>query len=127
LARKTNNGKIAHVDLIEIAREFAVSTQAMLWRLVNLKHVDESTVESLLNNQQFRMLDRASFQRAQAQSPQILPDRYVRFCLATFRAGKLSMARLAEFLESNLVDLAEDIALAGIDAEQDVVAELAVG
>jgi Zn-dependent peptidase ImmA (M78 family)/DNA-binding XRE family transcriptional regulator len=125
VARKTIDGKIAHVDLIEIAREFAVSTEAMLWRLVNLKRVAEPTVDELLANTRFRELDRASLK--QGEPPQTLPERYTRFCLTLFRSGKLSMTRLSEFLETSLVDLAEEIANANIEAEEGAEAQLTVG
>lgn len=124
LAQRTKQGKISYSDLIEAAREFEVSTEALLWRLVNLRKVSREAVQEVLSDEGFRALDRASFPVTEA--PPLLPERYVRLCFLAYRKGKLGLAKLADFLETSLVDLAEDISHIEVSAEELEKAQLPV-
>lgn len=113
---KVVDAKLSYRDLIEGAREFNVSSEAMLWRLVNLGKVDRDSVVRAMKDEKFRILDRASFPTWDRPSP--LPERYCRLAMIAYQRGKLGLARLAEFLETNIVDLAEDVSSVevGMDA-----------
>ena len=88
----------------------------MLWRLVNLGKVTRESVVHALKDDIFRVLDRASFPTW--GKPSALPERYSRLAMMAYQKGKLGLARLAEFLEMNIVDLAEDVSSVevGMDA-----------
>jgi hypothetical protein len=45
------------IDVMEPAKEFGVSTEAVLWRLVNLKRLNKSLVNKVLMGPEFRNLD----------------------------------------------------------------------
>jgi Zn-dependent peptidase ImmA (M78 family) len=57
---KVSNNKIYYIDLVGIARDFDVSTSALLYRLLNLGQVDKKTVEKLLSDPEFIKLDTAT-------------------------------------------------------------------
>lgn len=107
---RVQDGRIPWVDLIEIAREFDVSTAALLWRLVNLRRMAADQVRDLLSNARFGELDRSTmvgrWSRDDLPSAD-LPERFVRLAWLAHQKGHLSRAKLAEFLEIPLGDLPE--------------------
>ena len=107
------NRKISYECLVQIAREFGVSIDALLWRLVNLGRVPQDAVKDALSNHRLRAIDKASFPIW--ESPPLLPERFVRLCYLAYRQGKIGLAKLAEFLETSIVDLAEQIGEEGAD------------
>jgi len=117
VSAKVESGKLSFESLIEIAREFDVSVDALLWRLVNLGRLESGTVKEVLASSTLRAIDKASFPLW--ERPERLPERYVRLCLLAYRQNKIGLAKLAEFLESSILDLADQV--------QDTGAELATG
>jgi XRE family transcriptional regulator, fatty acid utilization regulator len=122
---RVSNGKLAYRALIEVAREFCVSSEALLWRLSDQRRIDRTDVQRLLQDSTFRAMDRASFPR-ESRPPSPLPDRYKRLALSAYERGKLGVARLAEFLESNIVDVAEDVATVEVTADELDAAQVTV-
>jgi Zn-dependent peptidase ImmA (M78 family)/transcriptional regulator with XRE-family HTH domain len=98
------NGQISWADLIGIAREFHVSTDALLWRLVNLKRFDRDSVQALLQNSDFKAQDGAG-RRGAWSDPPPFSDSYVMAGFLAYTEGRMSRTRLAEYLEVSLIDL----------------------
>ena len=101
---KLAENKISFTDLIEIAREFDVSTEALLWRLVNLRQIKADEVRKVLIDPAFRELDRSTMVDRWSR-PKELSDRYVRLCFLSFQKGQLSRAKLAELIGLSLAEL----------------------
>jgi Zn-dependent peptidase ImmA (M78 family)/transcriptional regulator with XRE-family HTH domain len=116
--------KISYDDLVEIAREFDVSIDALVWRLVNLRRLDQDTAREALASAMLRALDKASFPKWETVPR--LPDRFVRLCFLAYRQGKIGLAKLAEFLETNIVDLAEQVQETGVGLATGEKTEIAV-
>ena len=91
------NNQIEYNDLIAIAREFDVSTEALLYRLLTLRLLKEGVVDSILNDPDFRSLDKATMS-ASWRNPPPLPERFVRLASVAYKKGRLSRARLARLL-----------------------------
>lgn len=108
------DGEIADVDLIEIARRFDVSTEALLWRLLNLRLFEKETVYNILDNEDFRKRDRATMP-IRWWDPPALPERFVRLAFVAYQKGRLSRARLAGLLESTLPDVSATLRRYGLD------------
>ncbi|HEX9056243.1 MAG TPA: XRE family transcriptional regulator [Ktedonobacterales bacterium] len=89
--------------LVEVAREFDVSTEALLWRLVSLDMVTEKQVRQLLENPVFRGIDRTTF--APIHEPDLLPERYLRLLETSFLRGEVSAGRVAEMTGQSLADV----------------------
>ena len=115
--------KVTHSDLIEVAREFDVSTEALLYRLINLGYVEREEIESLLDTPAFRALDR-SFRVGQWARPPVIPERFVRLAFLAYQMGKLSRPRLAEYLDISLVELTDKLLEYGLDDRIDYQAEV---
>ncbi len=108
LGSRTSDGKLSFEKLVETAREFDVSAEALLWRTVNLGRTKKDVVIKALASPRLKSLDKAN---RIWTVPESLPERYVHLCFTAYRAGKIGRAKLAEFLEKSLVDLAEEMNL----------------
>lgn len=98
--------ELDHADLVELAREFDVSTAALLWRLVTLSRMSADDVRSLLADEDFRRKDRRSmYGRWPVPTPETLPPRYKRLAVMAYEKGKIGRARLAEYLEVKIGEL----------------------
>lgn len=89
--------------LVMVAREFDVSTEALLWRLVTLSMVPEKQVRLLLADPVFRDIDRKTF--APIHEPDLLPERYLRLLESSYLRGDVSAGRIAEMTGKNLADV----------------------
>lgn len=110
--------KVAYTDLIEVAREFGVSTEALLYRLLDLRFIARDDVDSLLADSDFRDLDR-SVRLSDWWKPLAIPERFVRLAFTAYQKGKLSRPRLAEYLNTSLVDLTDTLLEYGLDDRKD--------
>ena len=63
----TINNTIRLVDIIDLAKDFQVSTDAIFWRLVNLKVLKRETVENLVKDPKRKELDRTMRQSLYAK------------------------------------------------------------
>jgi XRE family transcriptional regulator, fatty acid utilization regulator len=99
---------ISYADLIDIAREFDVSTEALLWRLVNLRQIDHNDARRVLDDLKFRALDRTSMS-GKWFVPGDLSERYVRLCYLCFHKGQISSAKLAELLGISVAEVREKV------------------
>lgn len=91
-------------DIVEIARAFDVSTDALIVRLVRLGLLTKKQGERLRNDETFRFIDKASM-RGRWTTPAMPPERFVRLAFLAFTAGKLSRMTLADWLGCSLPDL----------------------
>jgi Zn-dependent peptidase ImmA (M78 family)/transcriptional regulator with XRE-family HTH domain len=101
-ARTAEGRELAPAEVIEMAREFNVSTEAMAWRLVNLRRRDAEWAKALLADAEFRRRDRLTMPARWTRPEVPFPERYRRLALLAYEADRLSLSRLAEFLESSI-------------------------
>ena len=101
---RIKHGKISYGDLVELARDFDVSTEALLWRMVHCRRLTADQVRAILNDPSFRSTDRSTMP-ANWRQPSPLPERFVRLAFLAYKRAKLSRARLAQLLETSLPDL----------------------
>lgn len=111
------DGKVTFIELIEVAREFDVSTEALLYRILNLRFINKEQVEALLENDSLRELDRRARMGKWFSTPEI-PERFVRLAFLAYMEGKLSRARLAEFLNTGLANLTNYLLEYGLDDQK---------
>jgi Zn-dependent peptidase ImmA (M78 family)/DNA-binding XRE family transcriptional regulator len=111
---RIKDDRIDYTDLIELGREFGVSTEALLYRLLHLRFFQRDDVDSLLKDDNFRSLDR-SFRLTDWWKPPEIPERFARLAFVAYQKGKLSRARLAEYLNTSLIDLSNTLLEYGLD------------
>ena len=95
----------SHLEVVNMARAYGVSTEALLWRLRSLDLIREKAIRSKLEDPSFRRMDRASMPKHWTEPPPDLPDRFVRLVALAYRAGNLSRSAAARYLEKNPGDL----------------------
>lgn len=101
-ARSADGREADGTDVIAIAREFDVSTEALAWRLVNLGRRDAEWAKTLLADPEFRRRDRLTMTTRWSRPSVPFPERYVRLALLAYEKDRLSLSRLAEVLETSI-------------------------
>jgi Zn-dependent peptidase ImmA (M78 family) len=110
----STNKEIKKVDIIELAKDFGVSTEAILWRLVNLKKLTRPAVQKILTDPDFRNLDRLMRQGFdKGKKPSKFPARYVSLACRCLMEGKISRGTFAEYLEINRAEIDDHLAEMG--------------
>lgn len=120
---RTKDNQISITDLIDIARFFEVSTDALLYRLLNLGCLEKEAVEAVRNDPAFRASDRSTM-HVKWWNPPPMPSRYVRLAFMAYQKGRLSRARLAQYLDKSLPDLTSVLLEYGLDDREDYEAEV---
>ena len=115
--------KITYLDLVEIAREFDVSTEALVYRLCNLRLIEWKIGETVLKDPHFRALDKESMHKHWGTPPPI-SKRFVLLAFMAYQKGHLSRSRLAEFLNTSLIDLPEVLLEYGFDEQENYKTEI---
>ena len=110
--------EMRYLALIQIAREFDVSTVALLWRLRTLGQLKQSEVTETVDDPKFKYIDR-SFRMGDWAYPPELPERFVRLGFMALQQGRISSSRLADLLRTSLADLNARLQEYGLDGSQD--------
>lgn len=113
------DGKISYASLIEVAREFEVSTDALLWRLVNLNLLARKTVVDTLSQRVLKEMELERRIRGQAGERPYLSARYITLAIKTFLMGKISKAKLAEYVGKSFSDVPSFLRGWGYDEDED--------
>lgn len=93
----TINGVIRLVDIIELAKEYGVSTQAILWRLVNLEILERSEVEKTVDDPELTRIDRERRRGLfYGGKPSKFPERYIFLACRCLTEGKISRGTFAK-------------------------------
>ena len=100
------NSNVKSIDIIELAKEFGVSTSAILWRLVNLEIIKKSQAQKVLDNQEFRNLDRTRRRRLyDSDKPSKFPSRFISLACRCLMEGKITRGTFSEYLEIDRVGI----------------------
>ncbi len=92
--------KTGIVDIIELAKDFGVSSEAVLWRLVNLNKIRKSQVAKILEDPVFRTLDRSRRRNLYSKNEWFkFPSRFISLSCRCLLEGKISRGAFAEYLE----------------------------
>lgn len=102
---RCRDGSVADPDLVELAREFDVSTQALVFRLAFLRLLRQEEADAILARPAFQRLDRRTMAERWVTPATGLPDRYIRLAYLAHAKGRITTARLAEFLETSVSEL----------------------
>lgn len=118
--------KISYGDLVDLAREFSVSTEALIWRMVDChRGFKVEQAKAVLGDPAFRALDRSTMS-AYWQEPPSLSERFVRLVCLAYRRGQLSRARVAQLLGTSLIDLPMTLHSYGFEDTDDNQGETAI-
>ena len=95
-------------DVVYFAEHFGVSFQAMLYRLNNLRLFSDETKDRLLKTSRVEALCRAMGMEPEREgSRSHFPRLYRHLCLKAYHLGRITTAKLADFLEIPLCEAME--------------------
>ncbi len=95
-AVKNEKGQITFTALDEIAREFGVSLDALLWRMVYIYNKTPEDIEKYIERaQNFRIIRPLR----QSDTPDKFPERYCSLAIRALKAGKLSLLQFAKYMD----------------------------
>jgi Zn-dependent peptidase ImmA (M78 family)/transcriptional regulator with XRE-family HTH domain len=94
-AALNERGQISFDALDEIARQFGVSLEALLWRMVYIYHKPQEEVEKYVEKAKKIKVLRPL---RKSDTPDRLPERYCSLAIRAFRAGRLSLMQFKKFV-----------------------------
>ena len=114
LKETATDNEVRPIDIIELAKDFGVSTEAILWRLVNLKRLKKTQAQKVLDNSDFRDLDRNMRRRLfKSDRPSKFPSRFISLACRCLMDGKISRGTFAQYLEIDRAEIDEYLEDAG--------------
>jgi Zn-dependent peptidase ImmA (M78 family) len=120
-SRVARDGVLSYVECITMAREFGVSTQALLYRLTGLRLVKRSEAEKAMKSEDFVALNKE--QRKGDWSAMFewggISERFIGLAFECLLDGKLSRGRFAEMLHIDRIHIDGLLAAYGYDATGD--------
>ncbi len=97
-SRRVKGREITYMSLIEIAREFRVSIEALLWRLTNLNLLNRKDVLKCLKEGNIKDIDK-EMRITDWGEKQYLSERYITLAIKALHIGKITRARFAEYVD----------------------------
>lgn len=95
LQAHAKDNRLELIDVISVASEFNVSTQALLYRMYGLKLLQSPPIKEIVNNPQFLEQNREA-RRPGNQPAQEFSPRMILLALKAMRKGKISMGRVCK-------------------------------
>jgi Zn-dependent peptidase ImmA (M78 family)/transcriptional regulator with XRE-family HTH domain len=88
--------QISFKALDEIAREFGVSLEALLWRMLYLNNKSAEDIEGYIKHVQQMKISRPA---RRSDQPDKLPERYCTLAIRALREGKLSVMQFKKYMD----------------------------
>lgn len=111
------DNQISDLDIIGVAREFLVSTEALMWRLVNLRFIKQKDASAWLSKSEIKILDRQARSKDKKEPPHI-SGRYINLAFKAYQQGLISKGKLAEYLNVDRIDVESKLSEYGyVDGE----------
>jgi len=105
--RKNKQGQISLDQLDEIAREFNVSLDALVYRIANLFRIKKEDTEKYLDVAK-RLAE--SHKSRGSDEPDKLPERYCSLAIKALNEGKLSLMQFAKYMDMSYKQAGEYLA-----------------
>jgi Zn-dependent peptidase ImmA (M78 family)/transcriptional regulator with XRE-family HTH domain len=122
LAKKIIEQKLPLSDIVDVAREFGVSTSAILYRMANLRLISWDKANELSKNDELTMIDRRIRKDSAIDTP--VSERFISLAAKCLRRGLISRGKFAEILNIDRVDIDEFLEYRGLSEKEDVSVEI---
>ena len=118
--KRTVEKSISHLNLVHIARDFDVSIEALLWRLVNLGLLKRENIQEELEKETIKDVDKKNRHSDWAETVKPhLSNRYISLAIKAFYLGKISKGKLAEYVGENYSAIPSFLNKYGYDENED--------
>jgi len=117
---RTEDKSISFLNLVEIARDFDVSIEALLWRLFNLGLLKKENIQDELEKGTIKDTDKKHRHTdwAETEKP-YLSTKYVSLAIRAFHLGKISKGKLAEYVGEKYSAIPPFLRKYGYDENED--------
>jgi len=118
--KRTEENSISYLNLVDIARDFDVSIEALLWRLVNLGLLKKENIQEELEKGAIKDIDKKHRHTdwAETEKPH-LSNRYISLAIKAFHLGKMSKGKLAEYVDEKYSAISSFLKKYGYDENED--------
>jgi len=118
--KRTVEKSILHLNLVNLARDFDVSIEALLWRLVNLDLLKRENIQDEIEKGTIKDVDKKNrgSEWAETVKPH-LSNRYISLAIKAFHLGKISKGKLAEYVGENYSAIPSFLKKYGYDENED--------
>ena len=103
LAKRVIEQKLPYSDIVDVAREFGVSTSALLYRMANLRLMSWEKANELSKNDELAMIDRRLRKNFSGEVP--VSERFILLSVKCLRKGLISRGKFAEILGIDRADI----------------------
>jgi Zn-dependent peptidase ImmA (M78 family)/transcriptional regulator with XRE-family HTH domain len=124
--KKVEKKNISYLNLVEIAREFDVSIEALLWRLVNLNLIKKETVLSELEKGNIKDFDRKIRSTYWGGEKPYLSSKYISLAIKALQMGKISKTKFAEYVDKKFSEVPSFLKKYGYDENEDYSVEYSI-
>jgi Zn-dependent peptidase ImmA (M78 family) len=122
LTKKIMEQKLPLSDIVDVAREFGVSTSAILYRMANLRLIPWDKANELSKNDELTMIDRRIRKDSAIDVP--VSERFISLSAKCLRKGLISRGKFAEILSIDRADIDEFLEYRGLAEKEDVSVEI---
>ena len=105
LAKRIKEQRLSFADVVDLAREFGVSTSALLYRMANLRFMPWEKAHELSNNDDLTMIDHRIRKNSIDEAP--VSERFILLASKCLRRGLISHGKFAEILGIDRADIDE--------------------
>jgi len=102
--RMKSQNKITYSDLVDIARDFGVSTSALVYRLSNLKLINWDDANKLATNEELKEIDKIA-RRGDKKNGYLISERFMALAVRCLRKGLISRGKFAEMMQIDRSDI----------------------
>ncbi len=124
--KKAEKKNISYLNLVEIAREFDVSIEALLWRLVNLNLIKKETVLNELEKGNIKDFDRKARSTYWEGEKPFLSSKYISLAIKALQMGKISKAKFSEYIDKKFSEVPSFLKKYGYDENEDYSVEYSI-
>ena len=124
--KRTCSGKITYFGLIEIAQDFDVSIDALLWRLVNLGVMDKKAAINEIETGRLKDMEKKTRSVDTKTKKPYLSSRYIALAIKAFHLGRISRAKLADYVGKNYSEIPTFLTEFGYREDEDYSVEYSI-
>ncbi len=112
LNARINEHRLSFSDIVDVARDFGVSTQALLYRMANMHLIEWDKANALARNDELMMIDRRIRRDVDYEAPS--SERFMLLAVKCLRKGLISRGKFSELLDINRADIDEFLEYQGL-------------
>ncbi|HEY5513876.1 MAG TPA: XRE family transcriptional regulator [Geomonas sp.] len=114
--------KLPFSDIVDVAREFGVSTQALLYRMANMRLIPWQAADEAKSDEELLSLDRRMRREVGFEAPE--SERFILLAAKCLRKGLLSRGKFAELMEIDRYDIDDYLEYRGLTEAEGMTFEI---